>query len=271
MFYRKRPVVDVYKFTSAFWDELARHGSHKVNHFLEALKANEVLNFLSRISFKNTHTLKTDLFSESINKNLEFYAQLQKGQCVGIDISIEIARMARANLSSSGYKINYVVADVRNMPFKNDSFDFILSDSTLDHVPKSDFLIALFETKRILCSHGKLALSLNNSSNIVCGLVRYLQNTLLQHSYPSFSFNLSWTLTILRDMGFHILGEKYTLPVDMLTLILVKPCDSSKTFLLCAQIWSRFLKKANKISLLNNLLSAQFIILCENIKTLPSV
>lgn len=67
---------------------------------------------------------------------------------VCLDISIVALIEARDRIGSGhGY---FVVADVANLPFKNEIFDGIVSLHTLHHLPVSDYLHAFEDLKRVL-------------------------------------------------------------------------------------------------------------------------
>ncbi len=70
---------------------------------------------------------------------------------------------------------NAVVSDIRNSPFKTESFDQIISNSTLDHFTnKNDIIVSLKELRRMLKPEGVLIITLDNPSNPVV----YLRNLL---------------------------------------------------------------------------------------------
>lgn len=67
---------------------------------------------------------------------------------VCLDISIVALIEARDRIGSGhGY---FVVADVANLPFKNEIFDGIVSLHTLHHLPVSDYLQSFEDLKRVL-------------------------------------------------------------------------------------------------------------------------
>jgi SAM-dependent methyltransferase len=59
-------------------------------------------------------------------------------------------------------------ADVRQLPYQDETFDAIVSNSTLDHFPaQGDLLIALKELHRVLRPGGTLLVTLDNPINPV--------------------------------------------------------------------------------------------------------
>jgi ubiquinone/menaquinone biosynthesis C-methylase UbiE len=53
--------------------------------------------------------------------------------------------------------VEVIRADARDLPFENETFDLVLSNSTLEHIP--DFWRASYEMRRVLAPGGTLALA----------------------------------------------------------------------------------------------------------------
>ncbi len=63
---------------------------------------------------------------------------------------------------SEQYKLNYIAPkDARKTGFKENSFDFISSSATLEHIPKNDILSILRECYRILSPGGVLSMTID--------------------------------------------------------------------------------------------------------------
>lgn len=155
-----------YKYSPIFWGQFSKH-EHYFKSFplLGELKLCSYLNFLKQINLASSVVLKTDLYVEAKNERDNFLPFLKIGRCVGIDISLDIVKAARNNLSVLFPNMQFVVADVRNLPFKEKSFGAVISDSTLDHFPVRDISANLVELKRVIKYNGKLILSLDNIFN----------------------------------------------------------------------------------------------------------
>jgi SAM-dependent methyltransferase len=106
--------------------------------------------------------LKTDLFDEAVGGGL--YPELvdRTGEFVGVDISGAVLSAAVKRYPN----LNGRVADVRALPFASESFDLIVSNSTLDHFASAHSLRdSLVELGRSLVAGGQLIITLDNRTN----------------------------------------------------------------------------------------------------------
>ena len=103
--------------------------------------------------------LKTDLAEESL-PDRALLPSLPSATWIGIDISIEAAQRARIAVPRA------VVADVRALPFREGSFDGVLSTSTLDHCDDAgDIGRSLNGLANVVAPGGRLVLTLDNPEN----------------------------------------------------------------------------------------------------------
>ena len=121
--------------------------------------------------------LKTDLFAEALDPSRAFLWDVLKtnGSVVGFDISAYITY--KAKIRALQYVPNscaeYMNCDVRHLPFADNSFDLIISDSTLDHFQdKDEIATALAELSRILKPGGTLVITMDNKANLTEPLFR---------------------------------------------------------------------------------------------------
>ena len=131
---------------------LARHKRHVYTELLNA--------WLGDIP--PSRALKTDMFAEAFNDE-EFVSGLSWSQrMVGIDISRTILQCARKR-PQIGALYGHVACDVTSLPFRDGSFDLVISDSTLDHFgTEAEIHSALAEIVRVLSPGGRLILSIDN-------------------------------------------------------------------------------------------------------------
>lgn len=122
------------------------------------------LHLLNRIlvSGRSRRVLKTDLWDEVYGGGLLPYLKTRSREVFSVDIAqitVQIAQQSQSGLAA-------VTGDVRSLPFVNNSFDLVVSNSTLDHFEqKTDLLRALGELARVLEPGGQLLISLDNPFN----------------------------------------------------------------------------------------------------------
>jgi|GEM_PF-3529424 len=152
------------------------------------------------MSIKTAWDLQSEIFSEIgkyPNTNIEFpsyqmprigsivlesgcgggimmdYFSQHGSKVIGIDISIEMLKKCRVK----GGQV--VLADVRNVPFKDNSFDYVSSLGVIEHFPESR--IAFKESIRILKNKGTLSLTIPNRYSFFI-LLRYFAQKLGSYS-----------------------------------------------------------------------------------------
>jgi len=111
--------------------------------------------------------LKTDLFDEAVSDGLYPLLASRARLVVGIDVSqltLQVALARHTDLLAAG-------SDVRYLPFADDTFDVVVSNSTLDHFEtRSQIAVGLRELGRVLRPGGELLLTLDNLANPLVAL-----------------------------------------------------------------------------------------------------
>jgi SAM-dependent methyltransferase len=106
--------------------------------------------------------LKTDLFDEAMTDGIVPVMRESADSVTGIDSSAEIVE--RVGDRSPNLAVR--TADVRRLPFDQDSFDLVVSISTLDHLESVEEIgDAILELARVLAPGGMLALTVDNRAN----------------------------------------------------------------------------------------------------------
>ncbi len=162
-----------------YWNKIAQsfeNTPHYLDVFLGALKCQAYLTLIERWGGvpARGRVLKTDLFEEAIGPDA-FLKELSGGErtVIGIDLSFTITVQARNRIASQ--QVYYVAADVRCLPFADDSFALIVSPSTLDHfADPRDLSRSLRELARVLKPDGWLIITLDNRQNIFDPLLRLM-------------------------------------------------------------------------------------------------
>ncbi|MHB1295902.1 MAG: methyltransferase domain-containing protein [Anaerolineae bacterium] len=118
-------------------------------------------------SEKASRVLKTDLFDEALGDGLMPLLSSRARLALGVDVAGAIIAAARARQHS----LRGVAADVRALPFAVDTFDVIISGSTLDHFATlAEVKTSLVELARVLRPGGELLLTLDNLANPLLAL-----------------------------------------------------------------------------------------------------
>jgi SAM-dependent methyltransferase len=111
--------------------------------------------------------LKTDVFDEAASAGLWPWLSGFADKVEVIDQSTAVAARARSRQP----KLSVTAADVRNLPFADECFDAVVSNSTLDHFARAESIgDGLLELRRVLVPGGRLLLTLDNPANPVVAL-----------------------------------------------------------------------------------------------------
>lgn len=152
--------------------------------------------------------LKTDLFDEAVSDGLSSVLNSRAKRVFYIDASFEVHQMVNRRHPP----LRTIGADVRYLPFANDTFDGIVSNSTLDHFESPDDLVAsLKELYRVLQPGTQMIVTLDNLANPIVLLRNWLPFRLL-HRLKIVPYYVGVTLRpnhlqrLLEEIGFHILG-----------------------------------------------------------------
>ena len=125
---------------------------------------------------ENPRVLKTDVFGEATCPPRAFSWDIGRPEnLVALDISFDLTQAARRNAVQLGYEAaSYVTSDARTIPFADNTFDLIVSDSTLDHFhDSSDITVGIRELARVLRPGGVLVITLDNPNNLTEPLFRF--------------------------------------------------------------------------------------------------
>ena len=102
--------------------------------------------------------LKSDLWDEAKNTQILQWAAARGARVFGVDLSSAVVGQARAAFGTTALRAS--VADVRQLPFNEDSFDAIYSMGTIEHFAESE--AALVEMIRVLRPGGRIVLGVPN-------------------------------------------------------------------------------------------------------------
>ncbi len=123
--------------------------------------------------------LKTDLYEEAVGTGQVPWLLDRFRTVSGIDISGDVvAEATRRNGSLEG-----TTADTRKLPFEDESFDVVVSLSTLDHFSNVDDIhCSLAEIARVLAPGGILILTLDNTANPIVWIRQALPRRMIDRT-----------------------------------------------------------------------------------------
>ncbi len=183
-----------------------------IDSILGRYKAEEFISLLKKWAdlSGNKRLLKTDLCEEAFGQDQILFSLPNKDLCIfGIDICEETVKRADITKELHGHTHNYIRADVRNLPFCNDSFDIVFSGSTLDHfTSEDDFIISITELKRVVKSAGTIIIALNNKGNTNFYFWLKAGRFFKVIPYPVQFYSLSRAKEILEGLGLTVLDEE---------------------------------------------------------------
>jgi SAM-dependent methyltransferase len=148
-----------------YWEEVTRHdgaGSTRLwRDYCDRINADLLSGWL-REAYPAGKLLKTDLHEEIAGKGLFHFLHAKTEFIAGIDIGFTPAREAVSNQPG----LLGLCADARNLPFRKQAFDVVVSTSTLDHFKaEQEIYTGLNEICRVLKPGGELLLTLDNPLN----------------------------------------------------------------------------------------------------------
>jgi len=146
------------------------------------------------------------------------------------------------------------VADVRRLPFGDDKFDLIISNSTLDHFETTaEITVALRELYRVLKPGGQLLLTLDNLQNPMIALRQALPFRLLKKLgvVPYFvgsTFGPGKLCREVRESGFRVTDTTALVHNPRVVAVAIAGMLQRRTTGLTQQRFLRFLMAFEKLS-----------------------
>jgi len=196
--------------------------------------------------------LKTDLWDEAKNTRILAWASRQGARAYGVDISEPTVVQARAAFDMAASARRHLlgaVGDVRDLPFRDASFDAIYSMGTIEHFDETERAVA--EMARVLRPGGRAIVGVPNRHD---PFLRPLLATLLQAlGLYAYGYEKSYSRRALRAML-----ERAGLTVVAETAILFIP-GWLRMFDLACHSWCR------PLSLLTGVLVRPFVFLDRHV------
>lgn len=194
-----------------YWSEVARRmkGRYHLDKLLCEQKKKVHLDLIRRWAdvAGSQMILKTDLFEEALGLD-QFLFELAKvnGNVIGMDVSPIIASGAKRRAKQYGVDSGeYICCDVRHLPFKSNSIDLAISNSTLDHYShKRDITVALQELRRVLEPRGTLILTMDNKGNLTEPLFRFWISLGLAPFFSGKTYSIKELKRAIEEIGFDV-------------------------------------------------------------------
>lgn len=141
---------------SSYWDDVAGQVDRLPGGWRRRAREEHLDLIGAWVGVPQGRWLKTDLFEER-DTDRALLPRLATADWVGTDVSPVVARDGRKGVPA-------VATDVRHLPFRDRTFDGVLSTSTLDHFAhEGEIQRALVELRRVLRPGGQLVLTLDNA------------------------------------------------------------------------------------------------------------
>ncbi|MFH1519723.1 MAG: methyltransferase domain-containing protein [Candidatus Omnitrophota bacterium] len=214
------------------WNDDYVHSSEKLpmDLALGRYKADEFIYLVACWigNLEGKRILKTDLREEAFGEDqILFSLPVTDSQICALDICTATVQKARMRQVDKGFRHDYINADVRKLPFRDNAFDLILSTSTLDHFTnEGDFKKSLLELKRVIKPTGCMILTLNNKCNPSFFVMLKLERILGLKPFPVQFFNLAQLRKICKEINLSIKDASYIVhilsPINNVLLLLRK-------------------------------------------------
>lgn len=147
------------KFWSAYSEKFVSIA--KAPSSLSLLKGNvRLCNEFLRYPNGKGKILKLDLWDEAHHTATLTHVAKNYSEVHGIDISPDVVRKASKRLSEMGVNVRGIVGDMRKMPYKDKTFDFVFTMGTIEHIPEPKD--AMVEIYRVLKPGGRAVVGVPN-------------------------------------------------------------------------------------------------------------
>lgn len=189
-------------------------------NFNSGVHLNWLRGFFGERSFRRV--LKTDLHDESFSEGL-VSALLSSSEAVfGIDIDGAVQRKAQERYP----QLEALLADARELPFPQDFFQLVVSNSTFDHfASRSEIEESLREVARVTEPGGYLAITLDNPENPMISFRNSLPGSDILNRLGLAPYFRGETLSLqalcesLEEHGYDILDRDYVFHTPRVLLV----------------------------------------------------
>ncbi|MEO8275423.1 MAG: class I SAM-dependent methyltransferase [Thermoanaerobaculia bacterium] len=113
---------------------------------------------------RGKRVLKLDLWNEAFNTRILHWMADQGAETYGLDLSNVVAHQARRNTAQAGQPVRLMRADIRELPFPDNSFDAVYTMGTIEHI--DEYVQAIDEVRRVLRPGGRAIIGVPHKWNI---------------------------------------------------------------------------------------------------------
>lgn len=109
---------------------------------------------------KGKRVLKLDLWNEAINTRILEWVANAGADAYGMDVSHVVSHRAKDNSRRENFDVSIARADIRQIPFRSDSFDVVYTMGTIEHI--DEYKDTLREIHRVLRVGGTAVIGVPN-------------------------------------------------------------------------------------------------------------
>ncbi len=115
-------------------------------------------------SLAGKRVLKLDLWNEAVNTRILNWMESEGAVVYGIDVSFMTTSRAVQHARDFKQPMHLAQADIRHLPFRNGSFDFVYTMGTIEHI--DEYPDAVKEINRVLKTGGRTIIGVPHKWNV---------------------------------------------------------------------------------------------------------
>ena len=164
-------------------------------------------------SLAGKRMLKLDLWNEAFNTRILHWARAQGAEAFGLDHSVVVSSKAKANGRRESAETRLVRADIRELPFPDESFDFLYTMGTIEHI--DEYRQAVAECHRVLRPGGRAVIGVPDRWNLFLRpLMVEIMTRLGAYLYaPEKSFSERELRGVVEGAGFRVVERSGVLTI----------------------------------------------------------
>ncbi len=162
----KDPMTPIWQYQRERWDGVARTMPDIFHTSSTQYYRRREIALLQRSfgSLKGKRVLKLDLWNEAVNTRILNWMKSQGAEAFGLDFSSVVTSRALQNSGETEGPLHLVQSDIRHIPFATNSFDFVYTMGTIEHI--DEYQDAVDEVHRVLKVGGKTIIGVPHKWNI---------------------------------------------------------------------------------------------------------